>query len=119
MKYMIMMFGEAATMLEVRSTEWIREMIGFMQDLGKELTEAGELIDAQGLADGARARVVSLVDGLVITTDGPYAESKESLIGYWIVDVETDERLMDLASRIVVYSGKVELRPVMDGPPEL
>jgi hypothetical protein len=119
MKYMIMMFGEAATMMEEKPKDWITEMIEFMQTLNKELVDAGELLEARGLTDGSQARTISLKDGVPVATDGPFAESKESLVGYWVLDVESEERLLDIAGRIVVYSGIVEVRQVMDGPPEI
>ena len=84
MKYMIMMFGSAAEMMETQSPDWIREMIAFMQNLDVELRNAGELVFNAGLADGSTAKTVSLVDGLPVTTDGPFAEAKESLVGYWL-----------------------------------
>jgi len=51
-------------------------------------------------------------------TDGPFAEAKESLAGYWILDVG-EERVLEIASRIVAFiEGPVEVRQVMDAPPE-
>jgi hypothetical protein len=116
MKYMIMMFGSAEEMMQVQSQDWIREMITFMRNLDVELRARDELIDAQGLSDATTARTVTLTDGVPIVTDGPYAESKESLIGYWVVDVASEERLLDIAGRIVAYSGKLELRPIGEAP---
>jgi hypothetical protein len=116
MKYMIMMFGDAATMLEERPKEWVTEMIGFMTQLDVDLREAGELIDAQGLADASQARVVRRTDDGPVVTDGPYAESKESLIGYWVLDVADEDRLMEICASIVHYSEQVEVRPVMEPP---
>jgi hypothetical protein len=119
MKYMLMMFGDAGTMMETRSPEWIKEMIGFMQRLDTELTDSGELVFQLGLTDSSTAKVVSIDNGLPVTTDGPYAESKESLIGYWIVDVEDEARALEIASRIAVYSQVVEVRQGADEPPEM
>ena len=119
MKYMLMMFGSQAQMMEVASPEWITEMMGFMHTLNDDLQKAGELVAAEGLADGTQAKIVRLEDGQVITTDGPYAEAKESLIGYWIVDVESEERATEIATRIVKYSRVVEVRQVMDAPTEM
>ncbi len=118
MKYMIMMFGDQATMVETRTTEWIRDMIQFMQKLDGELREAGEFVDGQGLADPTQARTVRFANGMPVVTDGPFAEAKESLAGYWIVDV-TEERALEIASRIVAFiKGPIEVRQVMDAPPE-
>ena len=89
MKYMIMMFGDQAGMMERPQTtpEWIEEMIGFMTKLDTDLQESGELVFNAGLADAPTAKLVTLVGGQAVTTDGPFAESKESLAGFWIVDV--------------------------------
>jgi hypothetical protein len=119
MKYMIMMFGSASGMTEVKSPEWIEKMIGFMVQLGKDLTESGELVFSQGLADGSTAKTVSLQNGIPVVTDGPFAEAKESLIGYWVVDVESEARVIEIASEIIEYSGVVEIRQAPDAPPEM
>jgi hypothetical protein len=119
MKYMVMMFGSAATMMETRSREWILEMIEFMKKTNRDLQEAGELVAAEGLADGTQAKTVSIKNGIPVVTDGPFAEAKESLIGYWIVDVESERRALEFASRIVAFTrGPIEVRQVMDAPPE-
>jgi hypothetical protein len=115
-KYMIMMFGTAGEMMETRSTEWIKEMIGFMRDLDRELVESGELVYNEGLQDGDAATVVRLQEGVPVATDGPYAEAKESLIGFWVLDVASKERIVEIAGRIVRYSGVVEVRPVGQAP---
>ena len=117
MKYMVMMFGTAEEMFETQSPEWIKEMIGFMIELNGELQASGELVSAEGLVDGTQAKVVKQTDTGVVVTDGPYGEAKESLVGYWILDVADEDRVVEIASRIVKYSGSVELRAVADGPP--
>ncbi len=119
MKYMIMMFGSAESMMETQTPEWVRDMIGYMIQLDKDLTEKGELIYNEGLADPGTAKTIRLVDGVVATTDGPFAEAKESVIGFWIVDVESEARLLEIAEGIVQYSNVVEVRPVPAGPPEV
>src|SRR5439155_10952412 len=111
MKYMIMMFGSQATMLEAQPIEWIREMMNFMHTLNDDLTRSGELVDAQGLTDGSQAKTVSLQNGIPVATDGPYAESKESLIGFWTVDVGSEQRAIDIASRVVAVIGPAGAPP--------
>ena len=118
MKYIIMMFGDQATMMEVRTPEWIREMIGFMTNIDQELRDSGELVDSQGLADPSQAKTVRFQGGVPVPTDGPFAEAKESLAGYWIVE-GTEERAVEIASRVVAFiEGPIEVRQVMDEPPE-
>ena len=120
MKYMIMMFGSAEEMMQVQSKDWVAEMISFMTTLNDDLTASGELVAARGLVDGSQAKTVSLAeDGSVVTTDGPYAESKESIVGYWVLDVDSEARAVDICGRIVQYARSVELRRVADAPPEL
>ncbi|HEY2555790.1 MAG TPA: YciI family protein [Diaminobutyricibacter sp.] len=119
MKYMIMMFGSAESMMQTKTPEWVREMIAYMTQLDKDLADAGELVYSEGLADPGTAKTVRLVDGAVTATDGPFAEAKESVIGFWIVDVESEARLLEIAESIVKYSNVVEVRPVPSGPPEV
>ncbi len=120
MKYMLMTFGEASTMIETVSADWIREMIEFMHKLNDDLREAGELVDAQGLTDGHQATTVRFQDGAPVPTDGPFAESKESLVGYWIVDVENEARALEIAAKIVAFTeSPIEVRRIADGPPEV
>jgi hypothetical protein len=119
MKYMIMMFGEAATMMDTATPEWIQEMIEFMDQLDKDLTTSGELVFQQGLADGATAKTIRATAGVAVTTDGPFAEAKESLVGFWVVDVESEARALEIAERVVKYAGVVEVRQAMDEPPEM
>ena len=74
-----------------------------------------------GQAKLVRARA----DGTPEVTDGPFAEAKEFLAGYWIVDVETPERAYELAARASAAPGPggrpinmpIEVREVMSGPP--
>ena len=119
MKYMVMMFGSAEEMLDTQSPDWVREMIQFMRDLGQELTDTGELVTAEGLVDGSQAKLVRRTDDGFAVTDGPYAEAKESLVGYWILDVEDEARVLEISGRVVKYSQVVEVRRVADGPPEV
>ncbi len=119
MKYMIMTFGDQATMMEQRSTEWIKEMIEFMTAIDKDLRASGELIDDEGLADPTQAKTVVYKDGAPTATDGPFVEANRSLAGYWLVDVPDEGRAIEIASRIVDFiQGPIEVRQVMDAPPE-
>lgn len=118
MKYIIMMFGDQASMLERRSLAWAREMIDFMHKLNQDLTTSGELVSPVGLADATQAKTVKFENGMPIASDGPFAESKESLAGYWIVDVENEARALAIAKHVVAFTeGPIEVRQVMDEPP--
>jgi hypothetical protein len=119
LKYMVMMFGDQASMVETKTPEWIVEMIAFMRQVNVDLSKAGELVAAEGLADASQAKTVRIQDGIPVATDGPFAESKESLAGYWIIDVESEQRALEFTSQVVAFTGgRIEVRQVMDGPPE-
>ena len=119
MKYLIAMFGDQATMVETKSTEWIKDMIRFMEDLDRELADSGERVESVGLADPTTAKTVRFVNGAPVPTDGPFAESKESLAGYYIVDVEGEDRALEIASKIAGHIHEpIEVRQVADAPPE-
>ena len=116
MKYMLMMFGDATSMMEERTTDWVRDMVNFMTSFNEEITATGELVVAEGLDFPHTAKTVALVDGQVTVTDGPFAEAKESLAGFWIWDVKDESRAIELAGRIVQWADRVELRPIGHKP---
>jgi hypothetical protein len=119
MKYMIMTFGSAEAGLAAMGKEWMVGMIQFMTKLDDDLRKSGELVSAEGLADGSQAKTVRFENGISVATDGPFAEAKESLVGYWIVDVESEARAVEIASGIVDFvKVPIEVRRVMDAPPE-
>jgi hypothetical protein len=90
-----------------------------MTDLDQELADSGERADSVGLVDPTLAKTVRFEQGTPVATDGPFAEAKESLAGYWIVDVENEERAIEIASKIVSFiEGPIEVRQVADAPPE-
>ena len=104
----------------------IKAHIGFMLRFNKELKEAGELVDAQGLAGPEAARIVRAgKGGAPEVTDGPFAETKEFLAGFWIVDCESTQRAYEIAARASAAPGKggaplnmpIEVREVMSAPP--
>jgi hypothetical protein len=110
-------------------TEWtpgdVKAHIEFQQALNQELTERGELVDAQGLAGPEVARFV-VSDGVTapVITDGPFPESKELLAGYRLVDVDTTERAIAIAAQASAAPGQngvpirqpIEVREVLSAP---
>ena len=120
MKYMIMMFAADYSKVESRSEAWMKEMQAFMHQRNRDLSNSGELVDAQGLVDPRLAKTVRLRDGHPIATDGPYAESKESLAGYWIVDVKDEARAIEIASKVVAFIDEpdfgIEVRAIGEAP---
>ena len=118
MKYMIMMFGGLGATLESRTPEWIAHMHEFMLTLDTELKESGEVVASHGLVDPSQAKTVRFQNSVPVPTDGPFAEVKESLAGFWIVEV-SEERALEIASQVVaVIEYPMEVRRIMDEPPE-
>jgi hypothetical protein len=117
---MIMTFGSAEGAIEAMGREWMLEMIQFMQQLDVDLKKSGEMVSNEGLADGSQAKTVRFQNGIPVATDGPFAEAKESLVGYWIVDVDSEARAIEIASKIVAFvKAPIEVRRVMDAPPDV
>ena len=114
MKYMIMMFGGIGAATQNRSPEWIAGMHELLMKLDTELKESGECVASEALADPSQAKTVRLIEGAPLPTDGPFAEIKESLAGYWILDVD-EERALQIAARVVAYTGyPMEVRRIME-----
>ena len=121
MKYMIMMFGGLSETLSTRTPAWITGMQQFMMKLDGELKEADEVVASHGLVDPSQAKTIRFQHDVPVPTDGPFAEVKESLAGYWIVEV-SEQRAIEIASQVVaVIEYPMEVRRIMDEPsaPEL
>ena len=107
MKYILMMSASKTGVDGYRawSKKDIDAHMSVLTSLNRELTETGEFVATQGLAAPHEAKVVrGLQQGMPIT-DGIFPESKEFLLGYWIVDVATTERACEIAGRISAAPG--------------
>lgn len=107
MKYILLMSGSAGGVKTYQT--WSQadrdSHMAALTNLGKELADSGEFVATQGLASPAEAKVVrGLKNGMPIT-DGVFPESKEFLLGYWIVDVATPQRAYEIAGRISAAPG--------------
>ncbi|WP_214107791.1 YciI family protein [Acrocarpospora catenulata] len=132
MKYMVLMqFAAAAAEEFPPITTWapeeVRAHIEFMHTTNEKLVASGEFVEAQGLAMPEQAKIVRAGEGGVpVITDGPFPETKEFLVGYWIVDVESEERVLEFAASVSAAPGPggrplnmpIQVRQVMSGAPE-
>jgi hypothetical protein len=131
MKFMLMMTAPRGTGdwgVMTWAPEDLKAHIGFMKRLNEQLRRDGALVGAEGLAPPAQARVVRArpADGAPEVTDGPFAESKEFLAGYWMVDVDSADEAYAIAARASVAPGPggkplylaIEVRQVMSAPVE-
>ena len=107
MKYILLMSGTKTGVDGYRawSKKDVDAHMAVLIGLNRELTASGEFVATQGLAAPQEAKVVrGLNEGMPIT-DGIFPESKEFLLGYWIVDVATPERAYEIAGRISAAPG--------------
>ena len=107
MKYILLMSGTKAGVQSY--VAWAPKdsdaHMAVLQTIARELTASGEFVATQGLAVPHEAKLVrGEKDGMPIT-DGVFPESKEFLLGYWIVDVATPERAYTIAGRISAAPG--------------
>jgi hypothetical protein len=90
-------------------------MIGQLDELLNEISESSELIDSGALAEPATTKTIRPVNGAPAVTDGPYAEVKEQLAGFFVIECESHERALEIASRFPdTRFAPIELRPIMD-----
>ena len=107
MKYILLMSGSKGGVdtYHAWSKKDIDGHMAVLVSLNKELTESGEFVATQGLAGPDEAKVVRGVQNGVPVTDGIFPESKEFLLGYWIIDVKSPERAYEIAGRISAAPG--------------
>jgi len=128
MKYMLMMHAPKEGWTTAGIGTWpqkdIEAHIQFMMALNRKLIASGEFAAAEGLAGPEEAKSVRARNDGTPDTDGPFAEAKEFLAGFWIVDVETTQRAYEIAAIVSAAPGKggaplympVEVRQVMSAP---
>ncbi len=131
MKYMLLMSGTKAEFdwFAKWSKQDLQAHFAFMHAFNKKLEDSGAFVAAEGPAFPDQAKIVRAGSDGIPMTDGVFPESKESLAGYWIVDVESPEEAYRIAARASAAPGPphptaewpgipIEVRQVMSGPPD-
>lgn len=118
MKYMLLIYGEEGAEGPLSDAE--REaMMGEWFAFTQRIVDSGEMIAGDPLQEVATATTVAVRDGATIVTDGPFAETKEVLGGYYLVDVDSLERAQELGAQLPSAKfGRTEIRPLMELPPQ-
>ena len=123
MKYLILIYGnpKSREIWEGFSDAQRAEGWAFYAALTEDLAVSGELIVSEALADPSLATRVSVRDGRAMSSDGPFAEVKEHLAGFFLLECESFDRALEHAARVPEASlGLVEVRPVLDlGGPDM
>lgn len=97
------------------SDQETQEMYAAVGRFNEEVRQEGSWVFAGGLHPASSATVVDGRSGDVVTTDGPYAESKEQMGGFWVVEAADLDAALELARRgSAACGGKVEVRPFQD-----
>lgn len=116
MKYVILIHSnpQSRGIWESMPEQQRAEGLTVYAQLNRELVASGELIATEALADPAHSKQIVIRDGQTMATDGPFAELKEQLAGFYLVECESIERAIEIAGRIPEAElGLVEVRPVM------
>jgi hypothetical protein len=107
MKYMLLIYSDPTA----EGPDLFPEYMTFTQ----EILDSGEMVAGDPLEGIDTATTVRVRDGKRTSTDGPFAETKEVLGGYYIVDVKDLDRALELAAKIPgARTGSVEVRPVVN-----
>ena len=117
MKYMLLIYMTENAMTESERADCYVESAGIARDLHA----SGKFVSANPLQPIAAASSVRVREGRRMVTDGPFAETREQLGGYFLIDAKNLDDAIDVASRIPgARKGTVEIRPVMEisGLPE-
>jgi hypothetical protein len=127
MRFMLMMHvghDDGREVLEWSQTD-IANMIEFQRSFDRELEENGEMVFNAGLAWPDQARIVRHADGAPAVSDGPFPEGREFLIGFWVVECDSEERAYAIAAKASSSPGPggaptdvpIEVRPLAGPPP--
>src|SRR4051812_30238310 len=112
-QYMLLIYDDPSvweSMSEEESNAVMGEYFAYTQ----ELRDAGAYVAGDALHPTETAKTVRVRDGERLTTDGPFAETKEALGGYYLIDVETDEEAQEWAAKIPsARYGTIEVRPIV------
>jgi hypothetical protein len=113
MKYMLLIYMDEKAMNEAEREQCYKEST----QLTHELNARGQYVAASPLQPVATATSVRVRDGKRLLTDGPFAETREQLGGYFMVDAKDLDEALGIAARIpAARKGTVEVRPVIDIP---
>ena len=116
MKYLLLIYeneAEWAAMSEQEQGQVFGEYMAFTQDVA----QSGHLVHGEPLQPVATATSVRVRDGRTVTTDGPFAETREQLGGFYLVEARDLDEAIALAARIPgARTGTIEVRPVMPIP---
>jgi hypothetical protein len=117
MKFLVLIYGnpESRAVWDALSDEQKKEGMAGYAGLHEALAARGELIASESLDDPGLTKQVLVRDGKPMTTDGPFAEVKEQLAGFYLLDCDSMDRAVEIVAQIPEAPfSVVEVRPVRD-----
>jgi len=113
MKYMLIIYGNQELWNSFDPDDMAKEIAAF-DAFNKKYYDSGELLGAYGVADAAATKLVRLTEGQPAVTDGPYLETKEYLASWYLLDVDSEERALEIAADMPsAKSMPVEVWPIL------
>jgi hypothetical protein len=114
MRYMLLIHGEESGWDELSDAERKvqYERYGTLQ---RQMEEQGHHVAGDEIAGAASAKLVRVRGGEALVSDGPFAETKEQLGGYFVVDCDLDQALAYAAAIPAAEGGTIEVRPILEG----
>jgi len=113
MQYLLMIYEDESQRAQ-RTPEDMQAILAGYTTFTKELQEAGKMIAGDALDSVSTATTVRVRDGKTLTVDGPFAETKEQLGGYYLVEADDLDDALAIAAKIpTAKTGSIEVRPVM------
>jgi hypothetical protein len=113
MKYMLLIYGDEQALSETERQDCYKEST----QLAQELHSSGQYLAANPLESTSLATSVRVRDGKRLVTDGPFAETREQLGGYFLIDAKNLDEAIAIAAKIpMARKGTVEVRPVIEIP---
>jgi hypothetical protein len=118
MQFMLALIAEERSWEDITPDE-VKRNLAEMGQFNAELTEAGAFVTAGGLQERATGTTVHYSEEAPLVTDGPFAETKEQLSGFWLIEVDGLDEALAWAKKVPLTSGQVEIRPMVTGGKEL
>jgi hypothetical protein len=119
MQYLLLINRDPQTLADLSQDEQA-EMMQEFNELTAAMQESGAYVGANRLESERTASTVRVRDGEAVVTDGPFAETKEQLGGYYMIETESIDEALEWAARIpVARFGSIEVRPVVPVPVEV
>ena len=118
MRYLFMIFGAEVDPATVPDAEAAAEMAAY-NAFTQEIQARGLMLGGEALEPSSTATTVRVRDGHALVTDGPFAETKEQILGYYLLECADLDEALEMAARVPgAASGGIEVRPIWELPAE-